>query len=1548
MSSTPLPPLDVAAELRGKHLVVFGGTGFLGKVWLSLFLDSFPDIGRLYLLVRARKDQTPVQRFWSSIATSEVMGPLRRKLGVHFDAFLREKIVPIDGDVTVPLCGVSEELLETLPGTIDAVVNVSGVVDFDPPIDEALTVNAFGVQNLVALAKKLGNVPVMHTSTCYVAGDRTGQVDEVDPLEFPFPRADELQRSHWDPAREIAECLDLVQQAKQRVDDAFRQSRFLDEAKSNLEERNEPAYGKPLEEEVARVRRQFVEAQLGAAGMERAQFWGWPNTYTYTKAIGEQILASSGLRFTIVRPAVIESSVRYPFEGWNEGINTSAPLVYAITQGLGQLPTTDRATLDVIPVDQVATAMILALGALLQGSQRPVYQAGTSDTNPVTIKRLIELSSLFKRDYWERNQKNPLKSFIMRHYETVPVTKEQFALHGAPGIGRAASLSAKLLRKAAVGPVAAALKPAAKALASYGEFSEKTGAVITTYIPFITTEYIFSCANTRENWARATESDRSKLDWSPEKIDWREYWMDIHCNAIEKWVFPQIEDKLKKPLKPAKRHRTLIELLDEMADRHQHRVALQRLEEEGLTRTTFLEWRAAADTVAARLAQAGIGPGDKVLLSGQNHPAWPIAYFGILKAGAVAVPVDSTLDALPLGVVLRSSEAKVALWDREVERKAGHLVRAENPAVRVFDLHEIVEPDPNLAPPIFEATPQSLASLIYTSGTTGSPKGVMLTHENFTALLSSLAPLFPLTSNDRTLSVLPLHHTFEFTCGMLLPLSSGARIIYLDELNGERLAKGLQEGRATAMVGVPALWQLLERKILAQAEESGTAAEKYLEWGGELNRWLGKKLGLDLGKFLFAPIHSKLGGNIRYLVSGAATLPEETQKFFAGLGLHLAEGYGLTEASPVVTVQQAGPKAKAGSVGKPIPGVEVKLLNPDSSGVGEILARGPNVMLGYANNREATKAVLDSDGWLHTGDLGRLDRDGRLSVVGRAKDVIVGASGENVYPDDVENLLGHIEHVAEYSIVGIESPGGGERVGMLAHPERSSQEDEDRSERFDRAMKSIRERIEKVPLNSRPAIVHLYDAELPKTATRKIKRTEVRKILERMTAAVTPIVSEGEGTTPVRATIARLANKKPHEIAGASRFQADLGFDSLMMMELAIALESHLGGRRLPDDITKVETVAEAERLLGEVPTVVRKREEAAKKAEEIRVPEPVRQLVKGILGRAQRAFYDRAMETTVTGQAYIPYNRNVIVVANHSSHLDMGLIKTALGKYGDGIVSLAASDYFFDDKWKRAYFENFTNLASLDRKAGVQKTLKQAGDILEQGKTVLIFPEGTRSPDGQIHEFKRAVGHLALTYDVDVLPMYLRGTHQAMPKGRKVPTQREISAHIGPVLEVADLKRLTAGLKFAEQVRKATEIVQRAVEALRDDSVLDLKKLDAKDFVREEPREHPLVTLFKELEARFQKGTVEQPVSFYFTLGLEQEAKWSCIAHPDRVEISMGKPPGGSADCVLKTSPDIFTRIVREGYVPGVDEFVSGAIRSNDVSLLATFQQVFNLASPA
>jgi long-chain acyl-CoA synthetase len=324
-------------------------------------------------------------------------------------------------------------------------------------------------------------------------------------------------------------------------------------------------------------------------------------------------------------------------------------------------------------------------------------------------------------------------------------------------------------------------------------------------------------------------------------------------------------------------------------------------------------------------------------------------------------------------------------------------------------------------------------------------------------------------------------------------------------------------------------------------------------------------------------------------------------------------------------------------------------------------------------------------------------------------------------------------------------------------------------------------------------------------------------------------------------------------------------------------------------------------------------------------------------------------MKPRVFGRAHIPHNRNAIVVANHASHLDMGFVRFALGTYGESIVSLAAQDYFFEGSSsslggiKRAFFENFTNLQAFDRKASVRQAIRQASEVIERGKTVLVFPEGTRSESGAIQAFKPLVGHLALVHGVDILPIFLGGTHASLPKGAAVPRKRDIVARIGPALCVADLRRLTEGMAPADAAREVARIAREAVVALSEGQVLDLSKA-ARGADLSPEREHPLVKLFGELESRFRAGELEKEVSYYVSLGNDELAKWTVRVNGRGCEVRPGKPEGGQADCVLKTSPEIFAKIVRESYVPSPADFMSGAVKSNDVGLLMTFQKVFQL----
>ncbi len=1559
----PAPPLHPSHLFAGKRFIVVGGTGFLGKVWISMFLHRFPEIDHLYLMVRPKGAQTPEERFWAEIAPSHVFDPLRERYpGAELERFLRRKITPLAGDVVLPRLGFSDELLADFGHQIDAVVNVAGVVDFNPPLDEALDVNAFGVTNLIELAREL-DAPIMHTSTCYVAGYRTGFIAEVDPREVPFPRAEgaqgarlvakpegipvdrKLERSHWDPQNEIRECMDVIKHTRHRCEDQFRQSLFLDEAKKNLKDRGEPCRGRALEQELAAVKRRFIRDRLIEAGQERALYWGWANIYTYTKSIGEQVLAASGVPNTIVRPAVVESSNLYPFPSWNEGINTSAPFIYMALKGQVQFPNDKDVHLDIIPVDMVCSGMMAALAELLEGTHKPVYQFGQTDTNPCSMSRYLELIGLYKRKKLQDggDEGNRLLNAIIARVEPLHLSKKQYLAHGPHAIANAGRGVATLLERAGLGPAAALFRPAAKALRKAAAREDKIGDVMDLFIPFTAEcDWIFSCANTRDAIARMPPEEQSRFFWEPEKIDWREWMYEVHIPGIEKWASPLFEERLRRDIKPLRTYDNLLDLLDEMADRHDHAVALRMLTDDGLTRTTFIEWREAAASCAGRLFALGVKKGDRVVLAGDNRPAWPIAYFGILRAGAVVVPVDPKLRGPELANVIRSSGATVCLFGDEVAREGGaEAQRAVE--VTVIDLDEITSDDRAVKPPEVALQGTDLASVIYTSGTTGDPKGVMLTHDNFTSLLAGITPLFSLAPSDGVLSVLPLHHTFEFSCGLLLPMSRGACITYIGEVTSERLGEGFDKARVTGMVGVPALWQMLERRLKKQIDERGPLASKTFDVAMELNRMLGKAAGINAGKLFFAPIHDKLGGRVKYLISGGSALPKSTAQMFEGIGLKLSEGYGLTEAAPVLTVAKASPKSRIGQVGRAIPGVEIKIGEPDKDGVGEVLARGPNVMQGYFGNAEATSQVIDSEGWLHTGDLGKLDKRGQLVLVGRSKDVIVSTSGENVYPDDVEDMIGDVSHVDELCIVGVER-GESEVVACVAVP--TAQPDEERSVVHARALKALKERFEKLPKHCQPALVQLYDAELPKTATRKVKRSEAKLIVERlMTASQRPRIDGVEALGALGAVqhaVAAIAGIKPAEVQPSMSLTADLGFDSLMGMELAMALEAQAGHPLDTQELQRVQTVEDAARIVGRPKRPLATVEEAEEPP--LDIPAPVAIAAKQLLTKAQMGFYDKVMKPTVYGRAFIPHNRNTIVVSNHASHLDMGFVKYALGEYGDGIVGLAAQDYFFSGRFKRAYFEQLTNLQAFDRKTNLRQALREAADTIRGGNTVLLFPEGTRSTDGTVAEFKSTLGHLALSTATDILPVCLFGTYESWPKGRRFPTRRDIRARIGPPLLHAEMARLTRGMKLAKASREVARLARAAVVALQRGTVLDLAQYDTLEEALGERKEHPLVTLFRELEHKYVAGKVDKPLVYYFSLGNDSESKWTARLLPDRCQIEPGKPEGSAADCVLKTSSDIFTRMVREAYLPTPMEVMSGQVKSNDVSLLATFQEAFDI----
>lgn len=1440
-SSAPLGPLDVTKILTGKRVLFAGATGFVGKVSLSMLLHHYgEELAHVYVLVRKGSAKDAKSRFFDKVATSEPFEPLRTKFGGEAEsiAWLQKKVTILDGDITDPWMGMEETAARALKGNIDVVINCAGLVSFNPSLEVGLNVNTHGVKFLVE-ACLFWDVPLVHMSTAFVAGNRSGLVFEDEEVVGYFPRKGDLDGRDFSLEQELADCEKTVARLREQADDKALASEFRTRAVERLEgEGRDATDEKALRLAVGRERKLWLTTRLVEAGMDRAKHWGWPNTYTYTKSLGEQVIAKTpGLRYALVRPSIVESAQHYPFPGWNEGFTTSAPIIYALMKSRGILPTGFDKILDMIPVDQVAGSLIAITAQQLRTSERRVYQQATGDSSPFIAARSTELVGLYTREHWrtKKTGNSWLNEFRSRN-EAKSTSKLRFDTLSTPMIAKGAKWLAGFIdeQKPTWGApkVSAMLEHAKEQLEEVVDDAGRLNMIVDIFLPFIwNNRFVFRCDNTRSLYVDMPAHDRAKINWNPEAIDWRQYFLEVHIPGLAKWVFPGLDEETeKRKVLPA--YRDLIEMLEASVHAWRHRVAFRFHEGEEEGRFTYGEVHRYSSRVGSFLLSVGLKPQERVMLLSENRPEWPISFFGILRAGATSVPCDKELSENELVNIAKRSEAKVLLISEEMLEKKSNLVKLLADAglpTKVHTLAEAMSGDPSKPDGIGavkrSASADDVASLIFTSGTTGIPKGVVLTHRNFTSLVAKLAGAFDIGLGDGVLSVLPLHHTFEFSGGFLTPFSRGAEISYIDELTADRIGDVLEGGNITGMVGVPALWQLFHKKVTQEFAARPRLVEEGLKALMSVNAELRNRRGINLGKLLFWPVHRKFGGNMKFMISGGSALTDDVHKAFHALGFTLNEGYGLTEAAPVLTVTNAGNKRLPNSVGKALPGVELRIDSPDNDGIGEVIAKGPNVMAGYFQDRESTDAVLKS-GWLHTGDLGRLDSDGNLTLVGRKKDVIIDANGKNVYPDELEDLYGTHTHIKELSVVGLPDEHGGEKVACLCVPD---YKDRPREE----VKKELEEHFRRVasdePFFRRIKVLRFWDSELPRTSTRKVKRPVVVKEFVRLEKLVhnaerAKAGSTDESTDWLVQVIADVIQKPAADIRNDSRLQVDLGLDSLMLTELATALEQAGVPTSAITDLTKIQTVDDLRKVVlsaGRRPKGVKelvvKEAESSKKSDalELELPEVVAQAGRKALTLGQSSIYGGMFDVKVTGKSFIPQNRNFLVVANHASHLDMGLVKMALGDQGSRLVALAARDYFFDTSWKRAYFENFTSLIPMDRQGSLRESLRLAGESLTQGFNLLIFPEGTRSPNGELQEFKPTTGYLALSYGVDILPLYLKGTYDALPKGSWWPKFEKLEVRIGPPILIDDLREKAKGLAKSESYRIATRLAEESVRAL-------------------------------------------------------------------------------------------------------------------------------------
>jgi long-chain acyl-CoA synthetase len=1446
------PKLSPVELLAGKRVLLIGTTGFLAKVTLAMLLERF-SVAKIYCLIRSTASKSAEDRLYTEVLASDMMVPLKKSFGDTFDAYIHAQIEAVAGDITKPNLGIAEPKLSELREHVDVVINSAGLVDFNPPLDSALEINTVGAAEVAKLTATFKSPRLVHISTCFVAGERSGHIREDTPIVGYFPKQDELKGTQLSWERELKDLTRAIAATKAKNEDAALEAQFKKEAIARLEEDGREPHERTLRAAITNQRRRWQGEELVRIGLERAKHWGWPNIYTYSKALGEQAIASTpGLEWAIVRPAIVESSMIYPFPGWNEGMNTSAPLAYLGIHGSIVYPGDNDLILDLIPVDYTSSATIAATAALIGGESKKVYQVATGDVNPESMARVVTLVGLHKRKYWRRMEAEGKASWLKARWhirnETLPRTKKTYERFGAPAIKSLIKTARRVLDEMEperYGPLGGVVAEARKLAKEGEEEIDRVIEIFDIFMPFIwENRYVFRTTQTRSLFARMNEADRSLLPFDPAGIDWHHYWLDVHLPGLEKWVFPELEESGPKRMTIPRNYRDLAEMFESRAEAHGRRVAFRVLRKDDVADSyTYNDVRRAAHAVAEFLKGRGIKPGDRIMLASEGRPEWGMSYFGIILAGATVVPVDVDLSEREMTNIARASEAKGVIASAKLARAiAGGANGKSNGAngdgsahfpAAIWPLEEVFARAHETVPgKRAQRKPEDVASIIFTSGTTGRPKGVILTDRNFTGLTSRMSALFELNRTDSLLSVLPPHHTFEFSAGLLMPFSAGASITYLEERTPELITRAFRETPVTGMIGVPAVWESLHRKIMSELSSRGRIIEGIIRLLMRGNRLLRDRTRWNVGRWIFSPMHDALGGRLRYLVSGGAALKPSLFKDLYGIGFNIYEGYGLTEASPVLTVGWPRMKTPPGSVGWPLPGIEVRIHEPNELGVGEVIARGPTIMDGYLDDPESTEHAI-KDGWLFTGDQGRIDPEGRLYIVGRQKDVIIDTGGKNVYPDEIEELYQGSPFVKEVSVVGVPAERGtGERVAALVVPDYEAKEAIEQELNREQVREKIRDHFRdvgsKLPLVRRVKVMHVWDGDLPKTSTRKVKRNFVREQIMRLERTLSASRQGSEDKAApredrpnqvVRRTIAAIAQRDAGEIRTDMHLVESLSFDSLMQLELLTALEAEFPRARIsPDEMATVETVGDVVRLAsrdkGEEPEhfeEVGNREEARP----FHVPEPIARAGKAALGLLQMLSYDRLLEVEVDGRGNIPANRNFIVAANHSSHLDMGLVKYALGEMGKDIRTLAARDYFFADPVRRVYFENFTNLLPIDRHGSLKKSLRLASEALSGGSSLLIFPEGTRSRDGVMARFKPAIGHLALTERVDIVPMFLGGTHDSLPVGAVVPKDRQLYVRIGDPITADEMAEKTRGLPRSAAYRYVADRVEAAVRKL-------------------------------------------------------------------------------------------------------------------------------------
>lgn len=762
---------------------------------------------------------------------------------------------------------------------------------------------------------------------------------------------------------------------------------------------------------------------------------------------------------------------------------------------------------------------------------------------------------------------------------------------------------------------------------------------------------------------------------------------------------------------------------------------------------TGRQLRGQVDQLAAELADAGVTPGDRVVLWVPNHSRTVVYLFAAWKLGAVVVPFDREMNPDAGSRILASVAPRLTIvgyGERPAWAHGAELVEWWEPGTRAAQ-HQLGGP--------WVRPTEELAAIVFTSGTTGEPKGCMITHTNLLSQIAASFERLPLDSSCRLASILPLSHLFELTPGLLYPLAAGASIHYVPSRRGPDVVRVLADQRITHMQVVPQVLTSMGQAIEAQLTAQLPAAAYRLMTS------VAEHLPLWSRRGLFWMVHRRLGGHLRLLACGGAPLPAEIHRFWERLGVRVVEGYGASECSPVVACARADGANPAGSVGQPFQGVDVR-LGLD----GELLVRGPNVMRGYWQDPPRTAEVLDPDGWYHTGDLASIDPAGNIRITGRAKDLIVLPSGMKVWPDDVETVLRAHAAVKDAAVIAVPSVSGGATLHAYLIPASSAALASDLST-------IVAECNARLAVHQRVATVSWWESgDFPRTAMLKVRR----HLLPQPAAAVR-VESVLAADDPVGQAVSGVAHL---ESVPRDRTLAQLGVDSLGMVDLALALEEKTGKAIGDADLRPDMTVDQVRAWLASAPTEPAGMPGMAGDAAQ----PPLWPYTWGRLFRVFALPFDMlhrfiATRTTVLGAehlSHLPRGRAVIFAGTHHGFADLTLVRYALQRAPGGfdrrlVVAAGAEGFPAAGLYARFAVLAF-GLYPLGHLGLSGGTLASLARLTGAGNAILIFPQGQHArPEHERAgassvDFRAGVGMLADSLDALVVPFGVAGTEQVMP----------------------------------------------------------------------------------------------------------------------------------------------------------------------------------------